>query len=137
MSIHEIITLASVVEKEGKVKDFKNIASVFVNRLGKNQSLQSCATLYYGMRMDFDMVGIATDKMTMNNNPYNTYMYSGLPVGPISSPSLAAIEATLEPRDTEYYYFLSDNEGVSYFFKTYIEHTNKKQQLINQGKWYR
>ena len=137
LSIHEIMTLASIVEKEGKVKDFENIASTFINRLDIKMSLQSCATLYYGMKMDFDTVGIATKKMTQNNNPYNTYMYSGLPVGPISAPGISAIEATLEPRDTEYLYFLSDNQGVSYFFKTLKEHTNKKQQLISQGKWDR
>ena len=137
LSIHEILTLASIVEKEGKVKDFENVASVFINRLNDKMNLGSCATLYYGMKIDFDEIGIATTAMTKNNNPYNTYMYSGLPIAPISAPSLAAIESVASPKETNYLYFLSDNQGVSYFFKTATEHANKKQQLINENKWYR
>ena len=136
-SIHEILTLASIIEKEGKTKDFKDISSVFHNRLKVGRKLESCATTYYGMGLDFNEIGIATNEMTSNNNPYNTYRINGLPIGPISSPGESAIEATLNPNSSNNYYFLSDNEGVSYFFSTYSAHQQKQRELINQGKWYR
>ena len=136
-SVHQILTLASVVEKEGKTKDFKDVASVFHNRLNINMRLESCATTYYGIGLDFNEVGIATNEMTSNNNPYNTYKITGLPVGPISAPSKSAIEATLNPKVTKNYFFLSDNQGVSYFFETYYQHQQKQSELVSQGKWYR
>lgn len=136
-SVHQILTLASVIEKEGKTKDFKDISSVFHNRLNKGMPLESCATTFYGMGLDFNEVGIATNEMTSNNNPYNTYKISSLPIGPIASPGSSAIEAALMPNNSNNYYFLSDNEGVSYFFATYGEHQRKQRELINQGKWYR
>ena len=100
-------------------------------------SLGSCATTYYGMKMEFNEVGIATNEMINDNNPYNTYILTTLPVGPISLPSKEAIEASINPNDTEYLYFLSDSEGTTYFFKTYNEHVNKKNELIKQNKWSR
>lgn len=136
-SIHQILTLASVIEKEGKTKDFKDISSVFHNRLNISMRLESCATTYYGMGLDFNEVGIATNEMTSNNNPYNTYRISGLPIGPIASPGSSAIEAAIIPNNSNNYYFLSDNQGVSYFFSTYTAHQQKQRELINQGKWYR
>lgn len=136
-SVHQIMTMASVVEKEGKTKDFKNIASVFYNRLNLNMKLQSCATTYYGMGLDFNEVGIANSEMVNNRNPYNTYQISALPIGPIGLPSKAAIEAAVRPANTKYLYFLSDNEGVTYFFNTYAEHQQKEKELIQQGKWQR
>lgn len=136
-TIHQILTLASVIEKEGKTKDFKDISSVFHNRLNIGMRLESCATTYYGMGLDFNEVGIATNEMTSNNNPYNTYRISGLPTGPIASSGSSAIEAAIVPNNSDNYYFLSDNEGVSYFFSTYTAHQQKQRELINQGKWYR
>jgi len=135
--IHEILTLASVIEKEGKVDDFGNISSVFHNRLDANKKLESCATTFYGMKLDFNETGIANSKMIANNNPYNTYKIASLPVGPISSISKKAIEASLEPNDNEYLYFLSDSSGKSYFFKTYKEHQKKQKELQAEGKWDR
>lgn len=136
-SVHQILTLASVVEKEGKTNDFKDVASVFHNRLNINMRLESCATTYYGVGLDFNEVGIATYEMTSNNNPYNTYIINGLPVGPIASPGKNAIDATINPNQTNNYFFLSDNQGVSYFFETYYAHQQKQGELISQGKWYR
>lgn len=137
-SVHELLTLASVVEKEGKKDDFINIATVFHNRLNKKMKLESCATTYYGMKLEFNETGIANSEMIANKNSYNTYQVSKLPIGPISTISKAAIEATIKPKkDKKYLYFLSDNEGKTYFFNTYQEHQNKQQQLINAGKWYR
>lgn len=136
-SVREIITMASIVEKEGKTKDFDKIASVFYNRLSSSMKLESCATLYYGSKKEFSDVGIATSEMMQNDNPYNTYMYEGLPVGPISLPSKEAIKAAVKPDNTEYMYFLSDNEGNTYFFKTYGEHQAKQRELEQAGKWQR
>lgn len=136
-SIHEILTLASIIEKEGKENDFKNISSVFHNRLAKGKKLESCATTYYGMGLDFNDTGIANSEMIANINPYNTYKISALPVGPIAMPSRKAIEASLNPNKTEYLYFLSDSSHKSYFFKTYKEHQLKQKELKKEGKWYR
>lgn len=136
-NIHQILTLASIVEKEGKANDFPNISAVFHNRLGKNQRLESCATTFYGMGLDFNATGIANSQMLANNNPYNTYKVAKLPIGPIASPSRKAILAALKPNDNKYLYFLSDSQGKTYFFKTYSEHQKKQQQLIKEGKWNR
>lgn len=137
LSIYEILTLASIVEKEGKTKDFNNIASVFINRLDKNMELASCATAYYGVKKDFNEVGIATTDMINNKNNYNTYIIKGLSVGPIASISEEALLSVINPISTNYLYFLSDNEGNSYFFKTYSEHQKKQSELKSLGKWAR
>ena len=136
-SVHEILTLASIIEKEGKTRDFYDISSVFHNRLKVNMSLGSCATAFYGMGMDFNEVGIANSEMIANVNAYNTYKLTSLPVGPIALPSKNAIDAAINPKDTENLYFLSDNQGNTYFFKTYAEHQKKERELRAQGKWER
>ena len=136
-SVKDVIIMASIIEKEVKTKDFDNIASVFYNRLASSMKLESCATLYYGSKKEFSDVGIATGEMMQNDNPYNTYMYDGLPVGPISLPSKEAIKAAVKPADTENLYFLSDNKGNTYFFKTYSEHQAKQRELEQAGLWQR
>lgn len=136
-NVREILTLASVIQNEGKTVDFSNIASVFQNRMDIGMKLESCATSYYGAKKDFTSMGIASDALISDNNNYNTYLINGLPIGPISSPSKLAIEAALKPSETEFYFFLSDNEGTSYFFKTYAEHQSKQRELVNLGKWAR
>lgn len=135
-SVHEIITLASIIEKEGKTWDFVNISTVFHNRLNRKIKLESCATTYYGMGLDFNSTGIANSEMIANVNPYNTYKVD-FPIGPISSPSEKAIIAALNPTNSKILYFLSDNEGNTYFFETAAEHAKKKQELIAAGKWNR
>ncbi len=137
LNIHQLLTLASVIEKEGKKNDFKDISSVFYNRMKKGMNLESCATAYYGVGLEFSELGIATNEVITPVNDYNTYKKNGLPVGPISLPSKNAIEAALNPTDTNNLYFLSDNQGVTYFFETYSEHQKKQQELIKAGKWYR
>lgn len=136
-SIHRILTLASVIEKEGKTDDFKKISSVFTNRTKYNMAWQSCATALYGVKKDFSTVGIADGESIDNVNDYNTYQVSGYPVGPIGFSGEAAIDAAIHPDETELLYFLSDNKGVTYFFKTYAEHQAKQVELQNSGKWDR
>ena len=125
-NLREIITLASVVEKEaiGDDEERANIASVFYNRLNGGNSevgtvLQSDATIYYALRvMGLDDSQFSTDL----DSPYNTYKYGGLPAGPICNPSLSSIKAAVHPNDTGYYYFAYGKDGVSHFFRTYDEH---------------
>lgn len=135
--VHEVLTLASVIEKEGKKQDFNDISSVFNNRLDKNRKLESCATSYYGKKLEFNEQGIADNGIINAKNDYNTYYVTGLPIGPISLPSKDAIDASLNPNDTENLYFLSDNQGVTYFFESFSEHQSKKNELKAAGKWDR
>ncbi|MBR0277169.1 MAG: endolytic transglycosylase MltG [Clostridia bacterium] len=121
MSDYEIITLASIIEREaGNVSEQKKIAGVFYNRLKKNMRLQSCATVQYILEERKDILSI---KDTEIDSPYNTYKYEGLPIGPVASPGLSSIEAALYPDNTEYYYFAAKPDGSGNIFsKTYEEH---------------
>ncbi len=138
-SIHEIITLASVVEQEGAIgSDRKGIAGVFVNRLNNGWSLGSCVTTYYGSKVqmgDRDLYQYEIDDCT---NKYNTRCktHTGLPVGPICNPSIESIEASLFPTKHEYYYFVSDKSNNTYFSKDYSEHLNTISRLQSEGLWY-
>ena len=125
-SLREIVTLASIIEKEaiGDDEERANISSVFYNRLSGDNSeigtaLQSDATIYYALHIaGMDDTQFSTDL----DSPYNTYKYGGLPVGPICNPSLSSIKAAVHPNDTGYYYFAYGKDGVSHFFRTYDEH---------------
>jgi UPF0755 protein len=118
-TIFEVITLASIVERESKIADMPMIADIFWKRLEIGMPLQSDATVNY-------VTGQSKLRPTFNdlafNSPYNTYKYPGLPPGPISNPSLAAIKATIYPTPNEFYYFLTDSSGKAYYGRTYQEH---------------
>lgn len=138
-NIHEILTLASVVELEGKSEEARQgIAGVFMNRLDSKMSLGSDVTTYYafGIKMgDSDL----TSKQLNTANPYNTRgpkMEGKLPVGAICSPSKSAIYAVLNPTNTDAYYFVADKEGKVYFSKTYAEHKSTIDKLKKNGMWY-
>ncbi|MCE5196483.1 MAG: endolytic transglycosylase MltG [Negativicutes bacterium] len=122
----EIITLASIIEKESQdAEERALVASVFFNRLAIDMPLQSCATVQYILKEHKDVLSIADTEI---DSPYNTYLYSGLPPGPVANPGLAAIEAVLHPAVSDYYYFVADTDGKHHFSKTYEEHqywTNK------------
>ncbi len=125
MTMDEVITLASLIEKEAKVADFTKVSAVFHNRLKQNIKLGSDVTIHY-------ITGVR--KMNLTNSdlqidsPYNTYKYAGLPVGPICNPSAEAITAALYPDETyvaeNYLYFCSKDpeSGELYFSKTQAEH---------------
>ena len=137
LSVHFVLTMASIVEKEGKTRDFKDISSTFYNRIDKNMKFESCATAIYGIKKEFsDYTGnrAITNVEMQDDNKYNTYMVQ-VPVGPIGNPGSDAIEAAINPNKTEYLYFLSDNQGNTYFFNTYAEHQNKQKELEKVGKW--
>ena len=137
-SIHEIITLASIVEIESRPKDRKGVAGVFMNRLNTGMSLGSDVTTYYGVKLDLHERDLYIEEIN-SNNPYNTRntnMAGKLPVGPICNPTISSIEAVLEPDNNNYYYFVSDSKNAIHFTKTYQEHNEMIQFLKNNGLWY-
>ncbi|HSG05455.1 MAG TPA: endolytic transglycosylase MltG, partial [Nitrospiria bacterium] len=120
MTAHEVVTLASIIEKEtGAPAERKTISSVFHNRLKKRIPLQSDPTVIYSIP-DFD--GNLTRRHLKYRSPYNTYVVRGLPPGPIASPGRDALLAALYPEDGDYLYFVSRNDGTHYFSKTLAEH---------------
>ena len=119
----EILIVASMIEKEaGADSERATIASVIYNRLrdggqGTNYKLQIDATLYYAAQIE----GVSMSKDI--DSPYNTYLVTGLPAGPIANPGIASIKAALDPETTAYYYYALGKEGVHHFTKTLEEHT--------------
>jgi len=120
LSIYELITLASLVEKEARFEeDRPMIAQVFLKRLELNMPLQSDTTIQYLLDAPKEDV---TYKDTEIESPYNTYQHYGLPPGPIANPGIASIEAVLYPSDTDYLYFVADRGGHNHYSKSYNEH---------------
>lgn len=135
-SIHELMTLASITQSEGyNEDDFKNIASVFYNRLKTGMALGSCVTSYYGVKKD--MTDELLQKDIDASNPYNTRGNNpvSFPVGPISMPGAKALDVTLDPIETSYYFFVSDKNNKLYFTKTLNEHERMITKLQNEGLW--
>jgi len=129
LSLHEIITLASLIEKEtGLDSERKLISSVFHNRLRKNMRLQTDPTVIYAIEK-FD--GNIRRRDLKIDSPYNTYRYKGLPPGPISSPGIKSIEAAISPIKSNHLYFVSRQDGSHHFSSTLVEHNQavKKYQL--------
>ena len=127
--VHQIITLASIVEKEtGTADDRKRIASVFHNRLRIGMPLQSDPTVIYGIS---NFSGNLTKEHLRTPSPYNTYLTTGLPPTPICNPGIKAIEAAIFPEDTDYLYFVAKGDGTSQFSSTLKQHNEavKKYQL--------
>lgn len=121
LNSHEVVILASIVEKETGAKwERPTIAGVYLNRLNKRMRLQADPTTIYGIWENFN--GNLKKKHLLEKTPYNTYKISGLPLGPIANPSLAAIKAVLSPEDHKYIYFVSKNDGTHVFTSTYKEH---------------
>ncbi len=136
LSIHKLLTLASITQSEGVNKDdFKTIASVFINRLNDNMPLGSCVTSYYGVKKSMEEELSLSD--INDDNPYNTRGDNPklISVGPISNPGKDAIEAVLKPIKTDYYYFVSDKNNKVYFTKTLEEHENVISKLQDEGLW--
>lgn len=118
----EIITLASVIEKEG-VSELDKISSVFHNRLNIGMRLESCATVNYLFDEPKDVLSLED---THIESPFNTYRNEGLPPSPICSPGKNAIIAAIYPAETDYLFFISNGEGENLFSKTFEEHVQKK-----------
>lgn len=134
-NVHEILTLASIVEHEAILdSDRPMIAGVFINRLDKSMKLQSCATVGYAInewKLSYDYSDLQTD------SPYNTYFYEGLPIGPGNMPGELSIEAVLRPTKHDYYYFLANvndkDSKKTYYLKTYSEHRQKCVKYLGRS----
>ena len=138
-TVDEIMTLASMIEKEARyAQDYETVSSVFHNRL-KNANfprLESDATIMYAIQIrDGERKSSLTGEDLQFDTPYNSYMYDGLPPGPIANPGYEAITCALWPASTKYYYFVSDNYGNTYFSRTNAEHEAAKEKVakINAG----
>lgn len=138
-SVHQILSLASVVELEAKDKsDRYGVASVFFNRLKQGMALQSDVTTYYGLQLPMDERNL-TVKELQENNGYNTRsmeMAGKIPVGPICIVSDSSIKAVLNPDETNDLYFVADKNGKVYFSETNEQHEKIQQQLKDDGLWF-
>lgn len=135
LTVNQLLTLASLVEKEGATdEDRRNIASVFYNRLNIDMPLQSNIAILYAMGKLGQETTLAEDAAIDTNidSPYNIYLRTGLMPGPVDSPSLSAIQATLNPNETEYYYFVADvTTGTVYYSATIEEHNQNVENYVN------
>ncbi|MFH1233147.1 MAG: endolytic transglycosylase MltG [Patescibacteria group bacterium] len=128
-SIYQIITMASLIEKEVRTpSDMQIVSGVFWNRIKNNQALQSCATLAYVLGEKKQQYSLEDTKV---DSPYNTYQNLGLPPGPIANPGLNAIKAAIYPEYTDYNYFLSRSDtGETVFSENLEEHNKKKVRYL-------
>lgn len=135
LNAQEIVTLASIVEKETAAEDERAlIAGVFWNRLKLDMPLQADPTVAYGLLSPEDNnVRRLTKKDLLTMHPYNTYLLKGLPKGAIANPGKKAIEAVLYPKKTDYLYFVSKNDGAHQFSTNLVEH-NKAVNRYQRGQ---
>ncbi len=136
-SLHEIVTLASIVELEGaRSKERSDVASVFYNRLDKNVSLGSDVTTYYAVNKDFSKDLTLSELASCNG--YNTRgtCVKGLPIGPIATFSAVSLDAVINPSTTDYMFFVADKNWKTYFSKTNAEHEQIVAKLKKDGLWF-
>jgi len=127
MSLHEVVTLASIVEKEALYRHEEPIiASVFINRLSIDMPLQADPTIAYLFDEHKPRISYADLQI---DSPYNTYRYRGLPPTPIASPGASAIQAVMEPAETEWLFFVARGDGTHIFSRTFREHVQARQQV--------
>lgn len=123
LSVRQVVTLASLIEKETNRPDERRlISAVFHNRLQRNMTLDCDPTVIYAVRLVKEYDGILHRSDLQLDSPYNTYLYPGLPPGPIANPGLAAIDAALDPAPTDYLFFVSANDGSHVFSGNYRDH---------------
>lgn len=128
-TVHWLLTFASLLEREATAKtDRETIASVFYNRMDEGMPLQTDPTVLYALGEHKDRVLYSDLEV---QDPYNTYVHTGLPPGPIANAGRSSIEAVVDPSITDYFYFLADSEGKNHFSKTYDEHLKKKAEHIS------
>lgn len=131
LSDHEIIILASMIEKEtGKKSERELISAVFHNRLKKGMRLECDPTVIYGLGSEYN--GNLTKKNLQELTPYNTYKIEGLPVGPIANPGKESIVAALNPSDVDFLYFVSKGDGTHLFSNNYRKHINAVNKYIKK-----
>lgn len=135
-TINEVITMASLIEKEAPISyqtknidDARIVSGIFWNRIKAGQALQSCATLAYILGVNKPQYSEADTKI---ESPYNTYQNPGLPPGPIANPGILAIEAAIYPITTNYNYFLTPTGSKELIFsRSYEEHLQNKNKYLN------
>jgi UPF0755 protein len=133
-SLHDVVTLASLVEKEtGAPEERGLIAGVFFNRLRLGMPLQTDPSIIYGEIRAGRYKGFLTREDWTFPSHYNTYLHAGLPPGPICSPGRAALEAVLRPTQSNYLYFVSRNDGTHAFSRTLAEHNAAVQHYQRSG----
>ena len=139
LNVHEILSLASIVEMESvNAEDREDVASVVYNRLDRGMAIQSDVTTYYAFKIDMGERDLYQRELD-TYNPYNTRgprMEGKLPVGPISSVSKSSIEAAINPSQTDYLFFVADKNGKVYFSKTTSEHDRIISDLRTKGLWF-
>ena len=135
-SPRELLILASILEKETRNDSEKQlISSVFHNRLSKGMKLQADPTVLYGLTMGKDVIARSPTKAEIKEkNPYNTYIVKGLPIAPISNPSVASLFAAARPSKTEFLFFVSNGNGGHRFSKTYDGHKKSIEILLTRKK---
>lgn len=132
-SVHELITLASMVQFEARTEaDMKMVAQVFYNRLDINMALQSSVTVCYALYEYDSWKDCENFDNQQIDSRYNTYLYKGLPIGPITNPSKTSILATLNPTSNDYLFFLADiyGDGTIYYAKTYADHLKNEAKYL-------
>ena len=133
-SVREIVTLASMIEKETSIPEEKPIiSSIFRNRLRRGMLLQCDPTLIYALKREGLYQGNIRKRDFEFDSPYNTYRYKGLPPGPIANSGRESLKAALHPADSDYLYFVSKNNGEHHFSRTLREH---RKAVIRYQKGY-
>jgi UPF0755 protein len=128
-TVREVVTLASLVEKEtARPEERPIVAAVYLNRLRIGMSLQCDPTVIYALERAGKYTGNLTRQDLRFDSPYNTYRYAGLPPGPIAAPGKASIEASLHPAKVDYLYFVSRNDGSHVFATTLAEHNRNVKE---------
>jgi UPF0755 protein len=124
LTTREVITLASLIEKETALASERALVSaVFHNRLRRNLKLACDPTVIYAVKLVKEYDGVINQSDLELDSPYNTYLYPGLPPGPIANPGLESIDAALYPAEVDYLYFVSKNDGGHLFSTSYRDHT--------------
>ncbi len=135
-ALEPIVTLASLVERETpKAEERPLVAGVFENRLHKSMPLQCDPTVIYALEQQGKYKGSLTSADLRIASPYNTYVHTGLPPGPIGNPGEASLRAAYRPAQTEYLYFVANTQGGHFFSTTLTEHNNnviKYRRLLSQ-----
>ncbi len=132
LNLREVVTLASVIEKETGAKEERPLVSaVFHNRLRQKMLLQSDPTVIYGLK---NFSGDLTRKDLQSRSPYNTYRYPGLPPAPICNPGLSSLMAALYPASVPYLFFVSKNDGTHFFSVNFKEHDQAVKTYQSQRR---
>jgi peptidoglycan lytic transglycosylase G len=135
LSLREVVTLASLVEKEaGEVEERPLVSSVFHNRLRRGMLLQCDPTVIFALIREDAYPGRLTRAGLEFDSPYNTYLYPGLPPGPIASPGYESLQAVLHPAESDYLYFVSMNTGRHHFSESLDEHRRAVNRYQRRGR---